>query len=121
MNEIVAWLKAKEWMTELRDKKGNTIKNKKGKAVFNQRPWNICSETARNYTKELGEEVYPHFFRFNFVTAELSYPDTSIGELQSKTRLTLTALEEYSKAPERVQKGYDKKRIKRFRKMSGGE
>jgi len=117
--EIADWLKGEEWKIELKNKRGKVLKDKKGKTLFNHKPWNICSETARNYTKELGEEAYPHFFRFNFVTSELTYPDTSIGELQSKTRLTLSALQRYAESPERVQKGYDKKRIKRFRKMGG--
>ena len=110
VEEIVSWLQGEEW-------KLKTGIDKTGEEIFNSRPWMLGRETARNYAKELNQDVYPHFFRFNFVTSELNYPDTSIADLQSKTVLTLTALEKYSKSPKRVQKGYDQKRIKRFKKM----
>ena len=100
VEEIVEWLEGEEWRTD-----------------DNLKPWNFSYWTARNIVKEVFPEAYPHFFRFAFVTAECNYPDTTIGDLTSKTGLSLVTLNKYLKKSERVQDAYDRKRTDRFRKM----
>jgi hypothetical protein len=107
VDEVVDWLEGEEW-------KRKKV-NRKGEVTFNLRPWAISHDTARNYVKEVFENAYPHWFRFNFLTTEANYPETTIAELKSKSRLTLSALEKYVMAPKVVERKLDRRRIKRFK------
>ena len=101
VDELVEWLEGEEWKHE---------KNPEN------RPWNISHDTARNYVKELGEDIYPHYFRFRYLTEQVNYPDTSIGDLKSKTHLTLSALERYVFASKQVERRLDDRITERLRK-----
>jgi hypothetical protein len=81
---------------ELR-KEWDTKKNKR------HRPWKISIWTSRNYIKEVFEDAYPHFWRFYFITDRANDPLSSIVQLQSKTRLTLVALQKYIKTTEKAE------------------
>lgn len=99
--EIVNYLQGEEWKTE---------KNTEG------RPWHISHDTARNYVREVfGNDYYPHYFRFRFLTHGANDPKTSLAELQAKSKLTLSALEHYIKAPEKLADEFDRRELERLK------
>lgn len=101
VEEVVDWLQGEEWQTS------NNPDN---------RPWNICRETARNYVKEVFPDGYPHWFRFRFLTSGANNPETSMAELKAKSRLTLPALERYIMATEKLADEFDKRELERLKK-----
>ena len=107
VEEVVDWLKGEEWKIKKL--------NKKGKVVFNLRPWKMGYSTARNYVKEVWKDAYPHYFRFRWLTNEANYPETTLPELKSKSRLSISALDKYVLAPKVVERKLDKRIVKRFK------
>ena len=114
VEEIVDWLEGKEWVTELRNK-GKFVRDKKGKIIMNKRPWMISHDTALNYVKDcFGENFFPHYFRFRYLTQGASNPNISLAELKTKSRLTLPALEYYIMAPKILEQSYNRKLLKQL-------
>lgn len=63
-----------------------------------ERPWNFSSTTAWNYVKEVFEDHYPHFFRFDYITKAVENaqdPKTLIIELLMDTGLDLATISAY--------------------------
>lgn len=102
MGEVIEWLEGRLW---------NTKSNK------NHIPWRIGKDTARNYVKEVFEDYYPHFFRFNWVSDATSDPETSIRELVAKTHLTLPALMKYIVTDEKSEAAIDQRKLQRLQKQ----
>ena len=115
VEELVSYLKSEVWKDEIRDKKGNVVKDKRGKVLFNQRPWNMSHDTALNYTRELSQNLYSHYFRFWFLTNGANNPEVTIAELKAKSRLTLPALDYYLMAPKALEQSYNRKLLKQLR------
>ncbi len=115
MTEVVEWLEGKRWVTELR-KKGKFVKDKNGKIMFNRRPWAISHDTALQYVKDFDPNMYPHWFRFRFLTAGASNPEISLAELKTKACLTLPALEHYIMAPKILEQSFNRKMIEKLRR-----
>ena len=114
VEELVSYLKSEVWKYE-KVENGKIVKDKKGKTVFNQRPWEISHDTALNYAKELSQNLYSHYFRFRYLTMGASNPEVSIAELKAKSRLTLPALEHYLMAPKALEQSYNRKMLKQLR------
>jgi hypothetical protein len=101
VEEVVDWLEGKEWKTEK-----NT----------DMRPWNISHDTALNYVHLVfGDTYYPHYFRYRYLTHGANDPKTSLAELQAKSCLTLSALEHYIKAPEKLADEFDRRELERLK------
>jgi hypothetical protein len=112
VNEVVEWLEDGEW----KQKKVKVVtKSGKVKRVLSDRPFHFGKDTANKYVKEVFADHYPHYFRFNFITDGADDPDTTIAELQAKTKLTLAALEEYIITEEKTEDKFDKHKIERLR------
>ncbi len=102
MNTVIEWLEGEEWKDEEKNP--------------HNRPFNFKSGTASNIVKEtLGEEYYPHYTRFRFLTLGASDPKTSIAELKAKSRLTLSALGIYIKSPKQLEDSFDRRQIERLK------
>lgn len=76
-NELVKWVTTKRY-----DKKGNLI----------ERPFNFTGQMGLNYVNDVfGEEIYPHFFRYNWITSavdETKDPETIIRDIMRDTKLS---------------------------------
>jgi integrase len=111
VDEVVEWLEGKRWQKKVK------VTGKRGgvKHVLSNRPFHFGKDTANAYVKEVFEDYYPHYFRFNYITEGADDPDTTIAELKAKTKLTLTALEKYIITDEKTEEKFDKRKIKRLR------
>lgn len=103
MDEVVDWLKNKEWF--------NPITNPKN------RPWNISNVTAWNYVKRVFPLHYPHFFRFNWITDALNDPETTITELRSKTGLHIITINNYIMSSIRFQTSIDQRKLEKLKEV----
>lgn len=102
MDTVIDWLEGEEWKDEEKNPEN--------------RPFNFSSSTALNIVKEtLGEEFYPHYTRFRFLTVGASDPESSIAELKAKSRLTLSALSVYIKSPKQLEDSFDRRAVQRLR------
>lgn len=109
MNEVVEWIEGEKWKVEIPDP------NDPDKVVLNQRPWKISKDTALNWVKNAFEGYYPHYFRFNYISDATDDPETTIRELEAKTRLTLPALLKYIITDEKAEEAIDKRKLKRLK------
>ncbi len=109
VNELVQYLQDEDWKT--------IIKHNKKVTIYNLKPFNFCSESARLFVKKFHPDLYPHWFRFFYVTNLATDANVGIAELRSKTRLSLTALNEYLKTPKYVEEQLNKKMIEKYKKM----
>lgn len=102
IEEVINWLESKDWDNELLPE-----------CTFNpeHRPFNFSKWTAKNYAKELGEDFYAHFYRFRYITDRANKPKTTILQLKAKTRLTLSALEKYTKTIEKIEEELDEETL----------
>ena len=101
MDEVVEWLKNREWADEEENPKN--------------KPWNFTSQTAWNYVREVFTNYYPHFFRFNWITDATSDPEVSLAELRSKTGLHVSTLNAYIMSSERIQDKLDIRKLERMK------
>ena len=102
VNEIVDYFEA--WKSESK------------KNGLNQRPFNFSPCTAWNYTRQIFEGYYPHYFRFNYISEEADQPNTSMLKLKSKTKLTPQVLNNYMIDIEETEESVDDAREERYRK-----
>jgi hypothetical protein len=115
LDEVIEWLKSERWKTPLRDKYKQIRKDADGNMIFNQRPWNIKHKACGTYVSEVFPDYFPHYMRFDYCTSGSSDPETSLNELQSKTCLTLQALQAYIKPSKKAQLTFDKHKIERLK------
>jgi len=103
MNEVVAWLENKEWVT---------MSNK-------DKPFNFSHTKAWQTVKEVFGNYYPHFFRFNYITDRLDDVDATIPEIKSATGLSLPAIERYVMASRRAQRRMEERKLQKIKKKMG--
>jgi site-specific recombinase XerD len=118
VEEVVEWLQSQEWRTKVpaRDKYNRIIRvNERRHFVVNDRPWNICRQTAQNYVDEVFAGYYPHYFRYNFVTNTTKVPSMKVSELRAKTHLSLAALENYVFTPEGEEDELDRRKAEQMK------
>lgn len=109
MDEVVEWLQGEEWKVEIPDP------NDPDETILNNRPWKITKDTALNWVKNAFEGFYCHYFRFNWISDATDDPETSIRELEAKTRLTLPALLKYIITDEKAEETIDRRKLERLK------
>lgn len=109
VDEVVDWLEGEEWKEPIPDP------NNRDKIVMNLRPWNFGKDTARNYVKKVFPDYFPHFFRYNWISDRSDdFPNTTVRQIQTKTRLTISAIEHYIITDEKSEEAIDARTTQRL-------
>jgi hypothetical protein len=84
----------------------------------NERPFNFSGVTAWRYTKEVFEDYYCHFFRFDYITKAVenaTNPGQLVNELLQETGLDIRTIVAYIMADERFKGSITKRELETLR------
>jgi hypothetical protein len=84
----------------------------------NERPFDFCGVTAWRYTKEVFENAYSHYWRFNYITKAIEnseHPEKMTKELLQETGLDLQTVNDYIMEDERMKGSITKREIEKYR------
>ena len=100
INEVVEWLKGREWYDVNRNPEN--------------RPWNISASTALIWVKEVFPNYYPHYFRFQWITEACDDEKTTITDLKSDTGLNAITIDKYILASKKYRRRYGKRVMEKY-------